>query len=351
MKKFFIKNREISDNKPPLIVGEISANHSNSLKKILRMIDIASDIGLEAIKIQTYKPDEMTLNFTKREFAIKNIFKNKTWNNRSLYSIYKEAYLPFEWHKEIFNRANKLGIIAFSSVFDNISLNFLEKHNVPAFKIASLESQHYPLIENVIKKKKPVIISTGTLSMKEINELYNFFKKKKFSNYALLHCITQYPADYKNLNLKTISTLKKKLGVIIGFSDHTKDSSAAIASVALGANIIEKHFKESSKDKTLDSNFSLEPIEMKNLIDSCKKAWECLGKSKINITKAERSYLKYRRSIYACKDIQAGEKISLLNVKIIRPNRGLEPKNLKRIIGKKVKKKIKFASPITNKFF
>jgi len=351
MKKIFIKNREISDDKPPLIVGEISANHSGSLKKVLRLVEIAADIGLEAIKIQTFKPDEMTLNFNKREFSIKNKFNNTTWNNRSLYSIYKQAYLPYEWHKEIFKKANTLGLIAFSSVFDNQSLSFLKKFNVPAYKIASLESQHFPLIENVIKANKPIIISTGTLNLQEIVNLNNFFKKKKFNKYAILHCITQYPAKYENLNLKTITFLKKKFKNIIGFSDHTKDTTAAISAVSLGANIIEKHFKESSKDKTLDANFSLDPKEMKKLINDCKNTWKSLGKLKTKISKDEKLYLSYRRSIYACKNIDAGEKISLSNIKIIRPNRGLAPNKLKKILGKKVKRNVKFASPITNKIF
>ena len=351
MKKILLKRREISDNKPPLIVGEISANHSKSLNKILRMIDIARDIGLEAIKIQTFKPEEMTFRLNKREFSIKQRFENKDWNNRSLFSIYKEAHLPFEWHEEIFKKANKMGIIAFSSVFDEISLKLLHKFNVPAFKIASLESQHYPLIEKVIKKNKPIIVSTGTLSMKEIFELDCFFKKKKFFKYALLHCITQYPANYKNLNLKTILTLKKKLKTIIVFSDHTDDGSAAVAAVSLGANIIEKHFKETSKDKTLDSNFSLDPKAMKKLIIDCNNVWKSLGNSKKKISSDEEKYKNYRRSIYASKDIKIGDKISLSNVKIIRPNKGLAPRLLKNILGKKAKKNIRYATPITLKLF
>ena len=351
MKKIFINKREISDNRPPLVIGEISANHSGSLQKVLRLIEIAADIGLEAIKIQTFKPEEMTLNFNKREFLIKDTFNNNSWNNRTLFSIYKEAYLPFEWHEEIFQKARSLGLIAFSSVFDSESLLFLNKLKVPAFKIASLESQHFPLIEKVIKSNKPIIISTGTLALKEIVDLNNFFIKKNFFNYAILHCVTEYPAKYKNLNLKTITTLKKKINAIIGFSDHTKDYSAAISAVSLGANIIEKHFKESKKDKTLDANFSLDPVEMKKFITDCKNTWESLGMTKTVPSKDEKKYIKFRRSIYACRDIKVGDKISLENVKIIRPNRGLPPKQLKKILGKKVKKNVKFASPITNKIF
>lgn len=351
MKKIFINKREISDYKPPMIIGEISANHSKSLKKILQMIDIASEIGLEAIKIQTFKPSEMTLDHKKGKFLIKNNFKSKSWNHRSLFSIYKEAYLPYEWHEEIFNKAKNLGIIAFSSVFDIDSLRLLKKLNVPAYKIASLESQHYPLIEKVIKIKKPVIISTGTLSVSEIMDLDRFLKSKNFTNAAILHCVTQYPASPANLSLKTISTLKKKLNYPIGYSDHSEDIYAAISATALGANIIEKHFKISNKDKTLDSDFSLDPKQMKKLIIGCRQAWESTRFSKKIISKDEKIYSEYRRSIYACKNIKIGEKFSQKNIKIIRPNGGLPPKYYDKILGKKAKKNIKFASPIIKKFF
>ncbi len=351
MNKIYINKREISDNKPPFIIGEISANHSGSIKKIFNILEVAAEIGLDAIKIQTFDPNEMTLDFNKREFIVKNKFSTKSWNNRSLYSIYKEAYLPFKWHKKIFLKAKSLGLTLFSSVFDEKSLDLLIKLNSPAYKIASLESLHFPLIKKVIKTKRPLIISTGTLNIDEIFELNKFLKFNKCKNFSLLHCVTQYPADFKNLNLKTIQSLKKKLKIPIGYSDHSRGISSAISAVALGANIIEKHFKFSNKDKTLDSHFSLDPKEMKQLIIGCKNAWISTGVSKNKICLDEKIYSSYRRSIYAYKDIKKGDKFSSNNIKVIRPNKGLPPKYLNKIIGKKSKKNIKFATPITKELF
>ena len=248
MKKFKIRNREVSDKKPPLVIGEVSANHSNSLKKIYKILDIAAEIKMEAIKFQTFHLDEMTLNLNKNEFRIKNkSFDNKKWNNRSLYSLYKEAQLPFEWHKPIFKYAQKKGIICFSSVFDQPSLTLLKSLKCPAYKIASLESMHFPLIKQVIKEKKPIIVSTGTLTLKEIEEV-EYFLKINNANYSILHCITEYPADKKNCNLKLIPLFKKKFSCPIGYSDHTNDNVAALSAVSLGANIIEKHFKLNKND-------------------------------------------------------------------------------------------------------
>lgn len=338
MKKFKIKNREISDKKPPLIIGEVSANHSNSLKKIYKIIDCAADIKMEAIKFQTFDLDEMTLNLNEKEFRIKNkSFSSKKWNNRSLYSLYKEAMLPFEWHKPIFNYAKKKGIICFSSVFDQNSLALLKSLNCPAYKIASLESLHFPLIKKVIKEKKPIIVSTGTLSIKEIEEL-EFFLKRNKATYSILHCITEYPANKKNCNLKLIPLLKRKFNCPIGYSDHTSDNIASLSAVSLGANIIEKHFKLNKKDKTLDSKFSIPPDEMEELIKKSKETWITLGTEKKFIEK--KSYLDLRRSIYVTETINAGQKISKKNIKVIRPGLGLEPKHYDRLIGKRVKKKL-----------
>ena len=204
-----IKNRLISNNHSPLIVGEVSANHSKSLKKIYRIIDCASEIGLEAIKFQTFDLDEMTLNLNLNEFKLANNFSNKKWNNRNLYSLYKDAQLPFEWHKKIFKHAEKKGLICFSSVFDNKSLNLLENLNCPAYKIASMENLHFPLIKNVLKKNKPTIISTGTLNFSEIKKLLDF-TSQKIKSLIIMYCLTEYPAKYKNLNFNFIKKLKKK---------------------------------------------------------------------------------------------------------------------------------------------
>ena len=341
-----IKNRLISNTKHPLIIGEVSANHGNSLKKIFKIIDCASEIGLEAIKFQTYDLNEMTLNSKKNDFLLRNIFSNNKWNNRSLYSLYKEAYLPFEWHKQIFKRAEKKGLICFSSVFDNKSLNFLRKLSCPAYKIASLESMHFPLIKKVIQANKLIIVSTGTLNINEIYELVKFLKKNN-AKFILLHCLTQYPADNDNCNLSMNSYLKKKYKCPVGFSDHTSDSSAALTAIGLGANLIEKHFMIKENDKTLDSEFSFGPQKMEKLILQSKLVWKSIGKIKNEIPRAEKLYKKFSRSIYACKNISKNEKITKKNVRVIRPGFGMKPKFFDKIIGKKASKNIEIGEPIS----
>ena len=344
-KLFSIKGRKISDKQPPLVVGEVSANHSNSLKKIFKIIDCAAEIKLEAIKFQTFDLDNMTFNINKKEFLLRKYFKNKKWNNRSLYSLYKEAQLPLEWHKQIFKRAEKKGLICFSSVFDVAALKILQNLNCPAYKIASLESLHYPLIEKVSKLRKPLIISTGTLSFNEILNLISFLKKIK-SKFALLHCLTQYPGEIKNCNLKTISYLKENYSFPVGYSDHTKGSLAALSAVSLGSNIIEKHFMLKEGERSLDSDFSFGPKRMEKLIIDSKEIWKSLGKVKKNITYDERFYRRFRRSIYISENILPGTKINHKNIKIIRPGKGLEPKYYDKILGKKAKVKLSKGEPL-----
>ena len=345
-RKLIIKGREISDKKPPLIIGEVSANHGKSLKKIFRLIDCAAEIKLEAIKFQTFDVNQMTLNLNHKEFLLKKYFHNKKWNNRTLYSLYKEAHLPYEWHSKIFKRAEKKGLICFSSVFDLKSLNFLKTLNCPAYKIASLESLHYPLISNVIKVNKPIIISTGTLNLREIQEINNFFLKKRFTKFAILHCLTQYPAKINNCNLNTIKYMKKEFNSQIGFSDHTQDSTASLAAVALGSTIIEKHFMMNEKEKTLDSNFSFGPNRMEKLISDSIEVWKSLGKVKKDISKDEKFYKKFRRSIYVSRNIRKGEKICKANIRIIRPGFGLMPKLYSKILGKNATKNLKIGTPL-----
>jgi len=330
---FKIGNRIVSDKKPPLVILEISANHQNSKKKIFALIDKAKEIGAEAIKFQTFNLDDMTLNSNSKEFLIKKNFKNESWNNRSLYSLNKEAQFPFEWHKEVFKYAKKKKLICFSSVFDNYSLNFLEDLDTVAYKVASLESHHFPLLMNICKTKKPIIVSTGTLSNTEINELVIFLKKYANDNFALLHCVTEYPAKNKNLNLKTIMHLKNKYNCTVGFSDHTESIGAAISSVAFGANIIEKHFRLKDQKKSLDSSFSSDPQSMSTLIKETKNAWLSIGKIKTKIVKAEKIYKKFSRSIYAIEDIKKGKKISEKNIRVVRPGYGILPKYFNKLIG------------------
>ena len=347
---FKIGNRIVSDKKPPLVILEISANHQNSKKKIFTLIDKAKEIGAEAIKFQTFNLDDMTLNSNSKEFLIKNKFKNNKWNNRSLYSLYKEAQFPFEWHKEIFNYAKKKKLICFSSVFDQYSLDFLEDMDVVAYKVASLESMHFSLLKKICKTNKPLIVSTGTLSIKEIDTLVSFLNKNAKSNFAILHCVTEYPAEYKNLNLKTISYLRKKYNCPVGFSDHSKGIGAAIASVSLGACIIEKHFKLKDQNKSLDSDFSADPRMMKMLVQETKNAWLSQGKIKKDINKAEKIYKKYSRSIYVTEDIHKGELLSNQNIKVIRPGLGMSPVYYDKLIGKKSPIKLIKNNPLKKSF-
>ena len=344
-----ISNRIISEKHPPLVIAEFSANHNNSLSSTLKMIDKAAKIGVEAIKFQTFNLEDMTINITKNEFLIKDQFTNNNWNKRSLYDLYSEAQFPFEWHHKVFKRAKSLGLICFSSVFDIKSLELLEKLKAPAYKIASLESLHFPLIERVCKTKKPIIISTGTLNLKEIDELIKFLKKNNCKNFAILHCVTEYPSSYKNINLKTISYIKNKYKCVTGFSDHTPGVGAAINSVSFGASIIEKHFKISHSAKSLDGDFSLDPNNMKLLIEEVENSWRSIGSIKKKLSQAEKAYKIYRRSIYAVQDIKKNEIFSENNIKIIRPGLGLLPKHFENILGKKSLNNIERGDPIKKK--
>lgn len=348
IKKVKIGNRLISDNNKPLVIAEISANHQNSLKKTFKLLKKIADAGVEIVKFQTFNLDDMTMNINKKEFLIKNNFKNKNWNSRSLYSIYKEVHLPFKWHKKIFEKAKSLGLICFSSVFDLTSLRLLEKLKAPAYKIASLESLHFPLIKEVCKKKKPVIISTGTLSLNEIEEIVKFFKKINFKKYILLHCISDYPTKNKDVNLAFISYLKNKYKCLVGFSDHTDSLGAAISSVAHGACVIEKHIKLKDSKKSLDHQFSINTDEMKKMIIETNNAWEAIGRPKKIVTQSEKKIKKYRRSIYSSKIIEKGEYFTKNNIKVIRPGYGLEPKYFNYLLGKKAKRKINFGQPISH---
>ncbi len=344
--KIKIKNRYISEGEKPFLIAEISANHKNSLKKTFQLMKEAKRIGVDAVKFQTFDLNEMTLNIKKNEFLIKKKFKTKSWNHRTLYSIYREAQLPFSWHKKIFDKAKKLGLICFSSVFDEKSLNFLEKLNAPMYKVASLESLHFPLLKKICQTKKPIIISTGTLSLNEIENLIVFLKKNKCKKFIILHCVTQYPADYKNVNLKTIEMLRKKFKCLIGYSDHTKGIGVALSSINFGACVIEKHFMLNSNEKTLDSNFSSDVKEMGNLVREINNSWRAIGKPKKNITKGEKVYKNYRRSIYVTKNIKKNELFTSFNLKVIRPGFGLEPKFYDMILGKSAKKNLKAGEPL-----
>ena len=338
-----IAKRSIGINYEPFIIAEISGNHKGSLNRALKIIKEAKKIGVSAVKLQTFDLNEMTLNSKRKFFKIND--RTSPWNGRNLYDLYSQAITPKKWHKKIFNFANKNKIICFSSVFDFISLKYLEKINCPAYKIASFENNHYPLIEAVAKTGKPVIISTGMTKLKDIKDLANIFKKAKNKNFAFLKCTSSYPADPSSSNLRSIELLRKKFKCEIGLSDHTKGIGAAVASVAFGATIIEKHLVLKEGDGSIDKDFSLAPKEFGLLIKETNAAWEALGIKKIMIDKTEILNSKLKRSIFVIKTIKKGEKITNKNAKVIRPGHGLHPKYFKKILGKTAKKMISEGSP------
>jgi len=334
-----IKNLEISHNKPPVIIAEMSGNHNQSLKKALKIVEKAAKCGAHIIKLQTYTPDTITINSNSKEFFIND--PKSIWKGKKLYELYKKAYTPWEWHEAIINKAKKLGIICFSSPFDETAVDFLESLNVPAYKIASFENTHIPLIKKIAQTGKPVILSTGMASLDEIRLAIKTLVKNGCKEYSLLKCTSSYPANPKNINLNTIQDMKKTFKCEVGLSDHTLGISTSIAAIALGATIIEKHFILDRKEGGVDSKFSLEPNEFKNLVDGSLIAWQSLGKIKYGATSEERSSLKNRRSIYFIRDLKKGEIISKDCLKIVRPNKGLSPKYYDKIIGKKTSKKVK----------
>ena len=327
--------------KKPFIVAEISGNHKQSLKRALKLVDAAATAGVDAIKLQTFKPENMTLNIKKGEFLLKNKKIEGTWRNKTLFEIFKKAQTPWEWHKKIFDRAKKRGLNFFSSPFDENAVDFLEDLNVPFYKIASAENIHFPLLKKVAKTKKPIIISTGMISTRELDEVVSFVRKFGCKDITLLKCTTEYPASAKDSNILTIPYLKKRYKCNVGLSDHTLGIGASIAAIAQGATVIEKHLTLNRKDGAIDSFFSLEPKEFELLVKESKIAAQSLGIIKISPSLSERKYLKYRRSIYIAKDIKKNEKFTKKNLKVIRPGLGLHPKYYESLIGKKAKKNIK----------
>ncbi len=334
-----INKTNIGKKTPPYIIGEMSGNHNQSLDRALKIVETASQIGIHAIKLQTYTADTITLNIQKDEFFIKD--EKSLWGGRSLYDLYDEAHTPWDWHEPIMKKANQLGLTCFSSPFDETAVDFLEDLNVPAYKIASPEIIHLPLVEKVASTGKPMIVSTGMATFEEIIEAVEVIKKSKCDKFALLKCTSDYPASSSNSNILTIPELRKIFKCEVGLSDHTMGIGAAVASVAHGSTIIEKHFTLNRSDGGVDSAFSLDQDEMKNLVVETKRAWKSLGKVNYGPTEPEKENLKYRRSIYISSDISKNETLSENNIKIVRPGLGLLPKYYKSLLGKKVNKDLK----------
>lgn len=334
---FTIENREISHNQPPYIIAELSANHNGSLERAKLSLKIASECGVDAVKIQTYRPDTMTIDCDGGDFIV----KGGLWANYKLFDLYSEAHTPFEWHSELYRYAKEIGITIFSTPFDETAVDLLESLNTPAYKIASFELTDLPLIRYISKTKKPILMSTGMASEQEISEALEAARSGGCNSLLLFHTISSYPAPIEQANLKQIVNLRNRFGVLVGLSDHTIGNIVATVAVSLGACAIEKHFTISRNDKGPDSEFSLEPIELKHLVDDSKKAWTSLGVAGFERPSSESSSKVFRRSIYCVSDIKSGEKISFNNIRRIRPGFGLAPKYFEGLIGRRVMRDIK----------
>ena len=324
-----ISDRKIGVNYPPYIIAEMSANHNGNIDNAYRIIDMAKTCGADAIKLQTYRPDTITMDMNTPEFMI----EGGLWDGQSLYELYEGAFMPWEWHKPLFNYAQKLNLTIFSSPFDNTAVDLLEDLNTPAYKIASFEVVDIPLIKYVAQTGKPMIISTGMADIEEIQEAIEAAKEGGCEELAILHCVSGYPAPATDYNLKTLVDMQQRFGLVTGLSDHTIDNATAIASVALGASIIEKHVTLDRNGGGPDDSFSLEPKELKELCIGTKTAWESLGNVDYSMKSSEQGFVKFRRSLYFVKDIKQGEVITEAHVKSIRPGYGLKPKELNRILG------------------
>ena len=345
MQEIHILNRIISPEHPPFIIAEMSGNHNQSLERALEIVEVAAKSGVHALKLQTYTADTMTLDIDEREFHISD--SENLWADTSLFELYSEAYTPWEWHKPIFDRARELGMIAFSTPFDDSSVDFLETLEVPCYKIASFENTDLPLIRRVAATGKPLIISTGMATVSELDETVHAAREVGCSDLILLKCTSTYPATPKNTNILTIPHLRELFDCEVGLSDHTMGIGVSVASVALGSTVIEKHFTLNRGDGGVDSAFSMEPAEMAQLVIETERAWQALGKINYGPTETEKKSLQYRRSLYVVQDLNPGDVLTRNNIRAIRPGFGLPTKYLEQIIGKAVNQEVKRGTPIT----
>ena len=338
-----INNRLINVENPPYVIAEMSANHNGDISNAYKIIDMAKTAGADAVKLQTYKPDTITMDMHTPEFMI----EGGLWDGQSLYELYESAFMPWEWHKPLFEYAQKIGITIFSSPFDNTAVDLLEDLNTPAYKIASFEAVDLPLIKYVAQTRKPMIISTGMADLEEIQEAIEAAREGGCKELAILHCVSGYPAPAADYNLRTLVNLQNKFGLVTGLSDHTIDNTTAIASVALGVSIIEKHVTLDRNGGGPDDSFSLEEEELKELCRNTKVAWQSLGEVDYSQKSSEQSNVKFRRSIYAIKDIKKGERLTENNIKSIRPGFGLEPKYWNKALLSKAMRDISRGTPIS----
>ncbi|ENP9364014.1 pseudaminic acid synthase [Escherichia albertii] len=341
-----INGRKIGNGYPPYIIAELSANHNGDLERAFKIMEEVKLSGADAIKLQTYRADTITIDCDSEDFQI----HGGLWGGQTLFNLYKNAQMPWEWHKPLFEKARKLGITIFSSPFDFTAVDLLEDLGAPAYKIASFEAIDIPLIRYVASTKKPMIISTGMADEQEILEAINAAKEGGCKELVVLHCVSGYPAPAEDYNLATISDIAKRFGVITGLSDHTIDNTTAIVSIALGANVIEKHVTLDRNGGGPDDSFSLEPAEFAGLCRDVQTAWKALGVVNYERKESEKGNVKFRRSLYAVKRINKGELFTNDNVKSIRPGFGLPPVYLDCILGKRASQNIEYGTPMKMEF-
>ena len=341
-----IGNRQVGQDHPPFVIAEMSGNHNQSLDRALAIVEAAAKAGAHALKLQTYTADTMTLDIDEGEFYIED--PNSLWKGASLHKLYQLAYTPWEWHAPIFKRANELGMLAFSTPFDESAVDFLESLDVPCYKIASFENTDLPLIRKVAATGKPMIISTGMASVAELDESVRTAREAGCKDLILLKCTSTYPATPENTNIRTIPHLRDLFGTEVGLSDHTMGTGVSVASVALGATVIEKHFTLSRAEGGVDSAFSMEPAEMASLVLESERAWQALGRITYGAASAQEEKSKvYRRSLYISRDLKAGEILDATSVRAIRPGLGLAPKFIDMVMGKAVKRDVKRGTPVS----
>jgi pseudaminic acid synthase len=345
MREIVINGRTIGTTAEPFIVAEMSGNHNQSLDRALAIVDAAAECGAHALKIQTYTAETMTLDLNEGEFRIDD--PHSLWQGRSLYDLYREAHTPWNWHKPIFERCREKGLIGFSTPFDETAVGFLESLDVPAYKIASFENTDLPLIKRVAATGKPMMISTGMASMEELQEAVAAAGAAGCEQIVLLKCTSAYPADPGDINLRTIPHLREQFNVEVGLSDHTLGLAMPLASIALGVSVIEKHFTLSRADGGVDAAFSLEPDELRALVEESRKAWRALGGVQYGATGAEKKSLQFRRSLYVACDVRKGDTFTVNNVRRVRPGSGLAPKYYERILGRKATRDIPRGTALT----
>lgn len=343
-----IGNKKIGERESCFVIAEISGNHNQSFSKAKKIVEEACKAGVDAIKLQTYTADTLTIDCDNKWFQVGGT--NKEWQGQTLYSLYKKAYTPWQWQPKLQKIAKKYGVILFSTPFDSSAVDFLEKMKVPAYKVASFEIGDLELLKKIGSTKKPVIISRGMANLEEIKLAVKTLKNAGASSVAVLHCVSSYPADPEEMNISTIPLLQKKLKTVIGISDHNLDSSVTIGAVALGAKIVEKHITLKRTDGGPDAVFSLEPKELKDLVKAIRIVEKSLGKPQLISGERESTNLIFRRSLFVIKDVKKGDKLSSINVRCIRPGYGMSPKFLNKVLGKKFKKDVKKGTPLSWNF-